>query len=188
MAGTERAESICMRWMVLVLVGMTACTPCDGQRTVAQGYVSPDVLKGDLARCAGRNLCFGPCIDAFGLTDNDEIETCKVTVNSSGGGWVEARYIDRSVCGTDNVIDGTTGVVVADDGSWDDSGDDGSGDEGTPPDDGSGDGSDSTPPDDGSGSDGTPPDDGSGDGGTGDGGSSDDVIRSPGPTGRTGHL
>ena len=167
MAGTQRAESVGMRWIALAMFGLAACgAPCEGQRTVVEGYASADVVKPELAKCAGQTLCVQPCIDQFLLTSDDTIETCKVTIDSTGGALIEARYIDRSVCGSNDVIDGASGAVVIDDGSWDDwGGDDGSTDDGSS-DDGSNEG---TPPDDGGdGSSDPPPDDG-GDGTGGDG-------------------
>ncbi len=35
-------------------------------------------------------------------------------------GSVVTRYIDNSVCGANRVVDGDTGRIVIDDGSWDD--------------------------------------------------------------------
>ena len=154
--------AVVVRVAVAILV-LASCVPCKGEQATAQAYEAEGVLRVELAKCAGGRECLAPCRDLIALPEDSELETCRVTFDTTGNGWVEADYLDMSVCVAD---DG--GDVVVDDG-WD-TGDDGTSDDGTPPDDGSDDG---TPPDDGSGSDsgsdsgsgtgsdtGSPPDDG----------------------------
>jgi hypothetical protein len=157
-----------MKWLAIVL-GVAACTPCEGQRYVTDSVVMPAQLQHELAKCAGQQVCLDPCQDLFALTPDDELIACKVHLDGTGGGRVEATYIDWSVCSGDESVD--DGGGYSDDGSWD------TGDDGTPDD-----GSDS-PPDDGTPDDGTP-DDGTPDDGTPDDSTPDDGTPDDGATGR----
>ena len=147
-----------------IALGVAACTPCEGQRNITDGYVPQAQLEPELAKCAGRRVCLDPCADLFAFTSDDQLLACKIDLDSSGGGTLHATYIDWSVCAADGSVDVGGGGYV-DDGSSD-TGDDGTSDDGSddsPPDDGA-------PPDDGTPDDGTgAPDDGTGgdDGATG---------------------
>lgn len=146
-----------MKWLAIV-VGVAACTPCEGQRNVTDGYVAQAQLQPELAKCAGQRVCLDPCQDLLAWTPDQDLLACKVTLDSTGGGQLQATYIDYSVCSGDESID-TGGGVYVDTGSSDDGSDDS-----PPPDDGS---DDPAPPDDGS-DDSTPPDDGTPDDGSSD--------------------
>jgi hypothetical protein len=49
MAGTARAVTTSMRWLALAWIVVAGCTPCEGERTIAEGYVGASQLEPELA-------------------------------------------------------------------------------------------------------------------------------------------
>ncbi|HTR50830.1 MAG TPA: hypothetical protein VMJ10_09000 [Kofleriaceae bacterium] len=120
------------RTLLAALAFVAGCA-CSADPRDLHAYVAPAYSK-QIAACETDHQCAPLCMQAFHLSEEQQLQSCRITsVDSVGGARIEASILDYTACASDSagatvaVDDGDDGCS---DGSCDDGSDDGSSDDG----------------------------------------------------------
>jgi len=121
------------RTLLAALAFVAGCA-CSADPRDLHAYIAPAYSK-QIAACETDHQCAPLCMQAFQLTEEQQLQSCRITsVDAAGGARIEAEVLDYSTCATDSsdvtiaIDEGDDGTC--DDGSCDDGSDDGSSDDG----------------------------------------------------------